>query len=169
MTKRNQTAAKVILGVYCLILIWIILLKASFTLGEIALLMGNRSLNLIPFYQQEAIGFLGRETILNIIVFIPFGFYLHILDVSKQKAVLYGFFLSLLLETAQFVLSMGASDVTDLITNTLGTAVGVYAYHVTQKIFRNKAKADRVIHVLASVAILLFLSMAALLFASNHG
>ena len=61
----------------------------------------------------------------NIIWFVPLGFYL---AVYKRKpfwiTILYGFLLSLFIETMQYVLGTGVSELDDLILNTLGCIIG---------------------------------------------
>ena len=61
----------------------------------------------------------------NIIMFIPFGLYC---VGCKKKTILstsvMGFSLSFLIETAQYVLGVGASEVDDLVLNTIGCLIG---------------------------------------------
>ena len=61
-------------------------------------------------------------------MFIPLGLYLAILGLNCQKAVVIGTALSIALEVLQYIFGVGASDITDVITNTLGTAVGAGTY-----------------------------------------
>lgn len=70
--------------------------------------------------------------VLNIIMLIPFGVYLLLLNDkvdSVRKAAKYGFFLSLTIELIQLIIEVTVgsgrtADVNDLIANTLGAAVG---------------------------------------------
>lgn len=78
------------------------------------------------------------DTILNIILFIPLGFFIPLLykkfnDVKKIGVV--GFILSLLIEFVQ-MFGMGATDINDLITNTIGACIGYFIY----KIIKGKVK-----------------------------
>lgn len=61
----------------------------------------------------------------NIIWFVPFG---HYIVAYKRKslltAIIMGFALSLVIETTQFVLGTGVSEIDDLILNTLGCFIG---------------------------------------------
>ena len=45
---------------------------------------------------------------------------------------------SLILEISQYILAVGRTDVTDLITNTCGGMAGVGLYWLSVKVFRNK-------------------------------
>lgn len=62
----------------------------------------------------------------NIIWFLPFGAYLYGASGirSVPKIVLLGFLLSLLIETLQFILGTGVSELDDLILNTFGVWIG---------------------------------------------
>jgi len=61
----------------------------------------------------------------NIVWFVPFGFYLSFVKKSSVlKAILFGFLLSLFIETTQYILGTGISEIDDLILNTFGSLVG---------------------------------------------
>ena len=166
--KRKNNATRIIFIIYCLILIWIVLFKVSFSFSEILWFARTRSVNIIPFYYDNNVGdFHIKEVIMNVLIFVPMGLYLKMLDISSKKIILFGFIFSFFLELIQFVLAIGASDITDLITNTTGTAVGWCLYILAGKIFADKAKTDKVINVMASIAVSLFLSLAVILFVAN--
>lgn len=104
-------------------------------------------LNLIPFvnlfdYDSK------RDMLLNIIgncaMFIPTGIvtpilYKH-LD-SFQKTVLTGFLISLAIEIIQLPFAVRASDIDDLILNTLGVAIG-YGIYALVKWLKTRKKAS---------------------------
>ena len=60
----------------------------------------------------------------NLIWFFPVGILTKLRGGRLWRAVLVGFLLSLGIETAQFVLGSGVSELDDLILNTLGTLMG---------------------------------------------
>ncbi len=72
---------------------------------------------------------------MNILGFIPLGFLLYGLAERSAKfgryrfvlVVLSGFFFSLAIEVAQAYLPTRASQITDVLTNTFGTALGAIA------------------------------------------
>ena len=163
--KKNKViTTKILFGIYILLLIWIILFKASFSINEFIGLTKMRSINLIPFYYPTEVNFHLREVIANILIFIPLGIYLKILDVNSKRTIIYGFVFSILLEVIQFVLEIGAFDITDIITNTTGTILGVCGYILLEKIFKNKDKINYILRVIALiVTILLFLLMTLLI------
>ncbi|MGA2986511.1 MAG: VanZ family protein [Terriglobia bacterium] len=78
-----------------------------------------------------------RDVLINIIGFIPFGFlfcaYLSLAGRIKKPAlvtILLGFMVSLTIESLQAYLPTRDSGTTDLITNTLGTCLGVWLYRL---------------------------------------
>lgn len=79
--------------------------------------------NLVPFlYMFSDL----TNTILNVALFIPLGFFLPAFwerFLPFPRAVLFGFFTSLLIESLQ-IFTLRASDINDLITNTTGTFLG---------------------------------------------
>ena len=157
-------------GLYCLLLVWVILFKMVFSLEELQALVGHRSLNLIPFHYEDDMRFVRfhwTEVRNNILVFIPFGVYLRLLKVSGTRAVLIWFITSLALESGQYATSLGAFDITDLMTNTFGTALGVVVYGLFRKLLRRQDRADKVLGTLALLSTIALLSLLALLAAAN--
>ena len=166
--RKNNREAKIIFALYCLVLVWVIMFKMAFSLSDVPFFTGAREVNFIPFYYDRDVGsFHIREVILNVLVFVPFGVYLSMLDVDWKKAILSGFALSFIFEAGQFALAIGAGDVTDIITNTLGTVIGVIFYAVFRRIFSRKKTADLIINVLVANALKLFFVLAAILFVFN--
>lgn len=153
--------------IYCMLLVWIILLKLSFSIDDIMTLDRFRRINLIPFYYPNEVKSHFSEVIENLLIFIPFGIYLKMLNKGNKKTILYGFLFSLVLEISQFIFKIGATDITDLITNTFGTVIGVCGYVLLEKIFKNKEKLNNVLKILALVVTILFCIMMLLLIIAN--
>ena len=125
-----------------------------------------RNINLIPFYYPNKTCYQIREILDNVIIFIPFGLYLKTLNINSSRTVFLGFQLSLSLELSQYIFCMGASDITDLITNTTGALVGVSLYYLLKKIF--KEKTNKIILVLASIVTILFVSLIVIILVNNE-
>ena len=87
-TKRNNIFTIVLLSVYALILVWIVLLKAS-TVADLKYLPCPRTLNLIPFHYDIEVGTHFEEVVLNALVFVPLGLYLAMLGMKAWKAIPY--------------------------------------------------------------------------------
>lgn len=89
-------------------------------------------INLIPFRWGIGNWF---GVIMNIFLFVPFGFLLPLLWKRLgriQNTVLAGFLLSLTIEIGQ-LFNYRATDVDDLVANTLGTALGYLCYRLIGK------------------------------------
>ena len=108
------------------------------------------------------------EIINNAIVFIPVGAYFSLLFKNKSalKAIGSVFGISFVYEIIQFIFAIGASDITDLITNTTGVLVGVGLYYLLKKIF--KEKTNKIILVLASIITILFVSLIVIILVNNE-
>ena len=138
----------------------------SFSLDE---LYKNRSINLIPFMGSVIVN--GRiyinEIIENILVFIPLGIYICMLkeDWSILRKISVGFFISLGIEVLQFILAIGATDITDLLGNTLGGILGIGVFYLFSKLFKNKT--NKIINTLALIATILLVSMISILLLAN--
>lgn len=76
------------------------------------------------------------QIVLNMILFVPFGFILMIFSIKEPKAIkilTYSFIFSSLIEFIQYF-SGRYSDVDDIIWNVLGTLLGIIIYKFSQKI-----------------------------------
>ena len=167
--KRNVSLTKLIFGIYCLLLVWAVIFKLAISWEEVRMLAGNRSLNWRPFYYDctGSYSALRKETLLNVVAFLPFGVYLKMLGKPAGKAILWGLLVSGCVELVQYIFCLGATDITDLIANTVGAAIGALGYAVARKLFKTKKKLDRLINVLAVVAMVLFAVVMAVLFLGN--
>ena len=170
--KPKLTLTHVLFFLYCLFIVWAVLFKTSFSLSEFRdmLFSHPRTLNLIPFYYDcdVSIRFHISEVLMNTVLFFPFGVYLKMLDIPSRKAIVSGLLLSFALEFCQFAFALGSSDITDLITNTLGTASGVCLYLLTLNLFKNKKKINTILSVLALTATILLGLLLLLLYLANR-
>jgi glycopeptide antibiotics resistance protein len=171
MKKENKkeyfALTKMLFIIYCILLIWIILFKTSFSISEFIALSGKRSINLIPFHYPTEVNFHLREVIANVLIFVPLGIYLKILDINSKKVILYGLIFSILLEISQFIFKIGATDITDVITNVGGTIIGVFGYFILEKVFKNKEKINKVLRTIALIFTIFFSLLIILLIISN--
>ena len=98
------------------------------------------TINLSPFI-DIAEGHLNAETdiILNILMMIPFGFLLPLIIQRSPMAIISaGFLTSLTIECIQpFLNPYRAADITDLITNTIGTMIGYLLYRLLREHIQN--------------------------------
>ena len=175
MPKKLRRQTFCLTMVYVLFVVWIILFKMA---GVQELLLWCKEIhisghmwkiNLIPFFYEEEVdrAWHIKEVLENIVIFVPLGVYLGMLKISVKRAVLTGFCFSLLLETLQFLLGIGVCDITDLITNTLGTAVGAGIYVLLTMLCKNREKLNKVLNGMALVCTVLFAALMAVLMLSN--
>lgn len=154
--KIKKGLARSLFILYLLSLIWILLFKLAFTAEDFDRLFNSRlrSINLIPFGESLIIN--GQidisEIMNNVIIFMPFGGLLGIVNKKAKwiQRIGYIFAFSLGIEVMQYVLGVGASDLTDLITNVSGGIIGLVIYNLLKKGF-NENKLDHVLTVIGSI------------------
>lgn len=129
---------KTVLAVYLLFLLWLVLFKFSSNPFSVLADYQSRSLNLVPFagYSPGNV----REMVDNFIVFVPFGLLLGInfRHVGFWRKLAYIFIFSVVAEILQFVFAIGTTDITDIITNTLGGLFGLGVYSLVSKFVDKK-------------------------------
>ena len=166
-TKANRLT-NTLFVIYMVALVWIIVFKFGLPFAYI----GNiRSINLIPFSASMIVN--GKihysEIILNVMIFVPLGIYagvlLHRWSIVKKLSLIFLF--SLLCEVIQYIFGIGASDITDLITNTLGGIIGFMIYKGIEKAFKDAVKAQKFINILAATGTIFIISALLLLKISN--
>lgn len=166
MMKMKHKYVKGLFVVYLFLLVWIIIFKTEFSIEP---LKGLQGINLEPFKYVKRVGntINFADVIENIVVFIPFGLLLKMVNrhISILYATLLFFATSLFFEVMQYVLCIGISDITDLITNTLGGMIGLALYHVLYLGF--KKKTDRVLKVALTVGMLVFMLLYSFLLLVN--
>ncbi|WP_422656870.1 VanZ family protein [Paenibacillus sp. EC2-1] len=139
--KKQKKFTLVLLCIYLIVLTWIILLKMEFDFSLLGQ-MNLRSINLIPFAGSVIVN--GQvdtsEIILNVVAFVPFGIYLSMLqeEWSFGRKLIPIFCVSFGFEILQFIFGIGASDITDLIGNTLGGAIGIAIFGLLSIVFKEK-------------------------------
>ena len=168
MRRKSCQFMMVLFLIYLILLVWIILFKLQFSIHDLDMV---RSVNFIPFYYDKEIGteFHLKEVFENLLIFVPMGIYLQMLlpkgRFHGKLAVIAG--TSLLLETAQYALAIGRSDITDLLTNTTGGLLGLALYCIIARLLRNRERADKLFLVLAVIASVIVIGLLALLMFLN--
>lgn len=164
--KKQYNLTMILFTIYFFLLIWILLFKMSFSLDE---LYGRRSINIIPFLGTAMVN--GKlhtsEIINNILIFVPVGIYTCMLkqDWSITKKISVAFFISLAVEVLQFVLAIGATDITDLIGNTIGGVIGIGVFYLFTRLFKNKT--IKILNILASISTVGLVSLISILLLVN--
>ena len=155
----QKILSRSLLIAYLVILVWLVLFKFAGNVSAI-LHQHHRSLNLVPFAAPSMLN--GKinygEIVFNCVFFIPFGL---LLCVNFKKggflsklAIILAF--SLTAEITQYIFRIGATDITDVITNTGGGLIGLILYSLCNK-FISDDKLDRIIIVGGIVLLILFI------------
>ena len=161
MTWKNEKKSKallVVFGIYLALLVWCILFKFALRPEEIphaASVVVNGKVQI-------------SEIIENMLVFLPFGLCISAFypDSEIQNRILLASGLSLFFEVTQYIFAIGASDITDVIDNTLGAVIGILLYLGMKKIW--KEKTGKIITILGAVLEVLFLALLFFTFAANR-
>lgn len=99
--------------------------------------------NMVPFaYMFSDL----TNTVLNVLLFLPLGFFFPVFwkrFLPFPRAVLYGFFISLLIESLQ-IFTYRATDINDLMTNTFGTFLGWIVARIVLKLIPSWTPGHRV-------------------------
>lgn len=165
-SKHQKNLTIFLFTLYLILLLWLILFKFQINFKDLPHI---RHINLIPFSESLVIN--GKialdEIIYNILVFIPLGIYTCIFQSNRflfQK-ILGCFILSFALETLQFLFAIGASDITDLIGNTLGGSIGIFIYTLLHKFLKDKTIS--IINITALLILIPFITLLTILLLAN--
>ncbi len=136
-SAKQKRVSCIVFGIYFILLVWLVLFKFSISLSE---LPNIRGINFIPFYYDQETSAHWKEVLYNLIVFIPLGVYVQIFKEDGKTATkcLVAFLTSFLFEVVQFIFAIGASDITDIIGNTLGGIAGILFCVMMKNIAPNK-------------------------------
>ena len=158
---NSKKLTRGLLIVYLAALIWIIIFKMQLSFQGLPHL---RNINLIPFAESMVTN--GKtnysEIINNVAAFIPFGIFMGMLLQGQAffKKVAPVFLTSLAFEVIQFVFSIGASDITDLLANTFGGLIGIGFFFLLEIVFkRNTLKILNLICLAGGIILVSFIGL----------
>ena len=177
MKRKSNCLATILFLIYLALLVWIILFKLQFSISDLDKV---RSINLIPFHYDKEVGaaFHLTEVLENFLIFVPMGIYLQML---LPRTKLYVKFMliagtSFLLETMQYILAVGRSDITDVLTNTAGGLLGLavnslfafIVYLMVVRLIGNRIKANRLFSILAGIVSVVVIGLLGFLLFANR-
>ncbi|MNQ89858.1 VanZ like family protein [compost metagenome] len=169
MSKRERVKT---IFLYAVFICYIVFLLKLLFLSRISLVeifdshrTSNRSINLIPFHsiKEFLLGdsakiqrFAWSNVVGNILIFIPLGTYLSLF--KKEKRIIPNLLFiiclaSLSVEVIQGLLGIGASDIDDIILNSLGGWMGIVGYKLIALIVRDERKASTVIASISAMGL----------------
>ena len=169
MKRKSNCFVTILFLIYLALLVWIILFKLQFSISDLDKI---RSINFIPFHYDKEIGvaFHLTEVLENVLIFVPMGIYLQML---MPKVKLYAKIMmiagtSFLLETTQYVLAIGRSDITDVLTNTVGGLLGLIVYLMVARLIGNRIKANRLFSILAGIVSVVVIGLLSFILFANR-
>lgn len=74
----------------------------------------------------------GKQILENILLFLPFGYFLRQSGLTPKTTVFTGLFLSTAVELAQLIFHIGLFEFDDILNNTFGTWIGTILYIKTR-------------------------------------
>lgn len=150
---------RIVFAVYLGILVWTVVWKLHVPfVGPLISAVDTRAIKLVPFVANRGFGASAPfEVAMNALIFIPFGAYLAVTAprwalwrIAATAAVA-----SLGLESLQFVLVLGRSDITDVIMNAVGAVAGAAVLGVMRRALRERTEAvTAVLSIAGTVAVL---------------
>lgn len=168
MSKRERVKT---IFLYAVFICYIVFLLKLLFLSRISLVeifdshrTSNRSINLIPFHSIKEFllddsatiqRFAWSNVVGNILIFIPLGTYLSLFKKDKRiiPILLLICVASLSVEVIQGLLGIGASDIDDIILNSLGGWMGIVGYKLIALIVRDERKASTVIASISAMGL----------------
>ncbi|NQJ72873.1 VanZ family protein [Streptococcus suis] len=145
---------------YLILLAWMIVFK--FDLSILYGRYGFASINLIPLAGTAVYGGVldFPEILFNIVSFIPFGIYMEIL--FRKASWIVNLFVimlvSLVFEVSQYTLLLGVADITDLLANGFGGAIGINIMYVLTSVWREKTYARMNIFCLILMIVIILIT-----------
>ena len=119
-----------------------------------------QSVNMIPFRTISSYLFSGdiinqsfaiSNLLGNIVIFIPMGIYLPLL-IKRKPLLIHTIIISCInicVEIFQYIFAVGASDIDDVILNTIGGFIGILLFRILHLTFKDKVK--KVVTILAPI------------------
>lgn len=163
---KSKKMTYTLFGIYFLALAWLILLKGQFSLPNFGF---YRNINLIPLKGSAVVnGKIDLDEILgNVFIFFPYGIFMGTLypETPFYKKLLPIFLTSLAFETLQYICGIGATDITDIITNTTGGIIGLLVYLLLKKLFKERTLA--MVNRISFVCALFLISFASVIIIYN--
>lgn len=134
MSKRDNlkvpVAHIIAVNIFCLVLMAILSVTG---IPDVYSLRADFNVNMIPVFGRAS----HAQYVPNILLFVPLGFFLPVLWEKYEKwslTLLTGLLFSLAIELSQ-IFTYRATDIDDLIMNTLGTVAGYLIFLLIKKIF----------------------------------
>ena len=149
----------IFLFIYIFIVLWLTVLHRS-------LRISNVQLDPLWSYKEWLAGDteLGNEILANMAMFVPFGFILSVVSSKRCFTIPAAVFFSLTIETLQLVLMRGLFEWDDVISNTIGAAIGVLLFQMVSRFVAEKHRITIITSISAA-----FMIACIMVVIHNHG
>lgn len=149
----------IFLFIYIFIVLWLTVLHRS-------LRISNAQLDPLWSYKEWLAGDteLGNEILANMAMFVPFGFILSVVSSKRCFTIPAAVVFSLTIETLQLVLMRGLFEWDDVISNTIGAAIGVLLFQTAIKVIAEKHRITIITSISAA-----FMIACIMVVIHNHG
>lgn len=163
---KSKKLTKALFIIYLVALVWLILFKMELSFSDLPEL---RNINLIPFADSAVVnGTIDiSEIVDNLLAFIPFGVFTGMLLEGKSlvKRIAPIFLTSFAFEAIQFIFAIGASDITDLVMNTVGGIIGIGIFAICSKIFKDST--HKILNIICLIGTIFFIVLIGVLILAN--
>lgn len=137
LAKKERKQSLLHIFIVCIFCYYLFGILTVTGIGYTSTISFRPKISLIPF-----VGMITGpiETILNIVLFVPMGLFLPLLYKKYNKfktVVITGILFSFSIELVQ-MFNWGASDINDVMTNTMGACLGYLIYSIISKILPDK-------------------------------
>ena len=137
LAKKEREQSLLHIFIVCIFCYYLFGILTVTGIGYTSTISFRPKISLIPF-----VGMITGpiETILNIVLFVPMGLFLPLLYKKYNKfktVVITGILFSVSIELVQ-MFNWGASDINDVMTNTMGACLGYLIYSIISKILPDK-------------------------------
>lgn len=128
-----------------------------------------RGVNFIPFNDILNGNYNEMDVWGNVLLFVPLGIYIPMffMKLSFYKNIGIIALISLFFEVSQYVFSLGASDITDVITNTIGGILGWGIYLIIKKIFKEEGRVKNFVAICSTLVMIPLAFLLIILFSYN--
>lgn len=140
--KKTKSLIKYLFIFYLIFLVIIVLVKFNGDIYELLdrindiynrKIAGELNLNFVPFSDRGMFSN-WKLSIINIIIFIPLGFFIKMLTkYNFLQIISICFLLILFIELLQFIFCLGFADIDDVILNSIGAIIGYFISNMIKK------------------------------------
>ena len=149
--------------IYAVFVLYIMFLFKLLILSRVSFGETERSINLIPFKSIGEYLFSGDNEIRrfsysniagNLLAFVPLGVYIYTLSGRLRVSVLTVVSVSFGAELIQGIFGLGAADIDDLILNSLGGLIGIFACMLLRRLLNIEKRLYVVLTVVSAAGLI---------------